>query len=149
MEFFRKVTNAPNLVKKHDEVERPIAKILFGIETEEEMQKAIKILNNHPLAEKYDFIRSEKYLYEILPKGIGKGTSITKLCEYLGIDKNKTIAIGDYDNDISMLNTAKIGIAVANACSDARNTADFVTVSNEEHAISKVIYGLEKGKYIL
>ena len=149
MEFFRQVTNTPNLVKKYNEVERPIAKILFGIETEEEMQIAINILNNHPLAEKFDFIRSEKYLYEILPKGIGKGTAILKLCECLGIDKNKTIAVGDYNNDISMFRAASVGIAVSNACQDAKNAADFVTVSNEGHAIAQVIYDLESGKIVL
>lgn len=149
MELFRKVTNAPNLVCNYKDVKRPIAKILFGIETEEEMQETIKLLDNHPLSEKFDFIRSERYLYEILPKGIGKGTAITKLCECLGLDKSKTIAIGDYNNDISMFNAAKIGIAVSNACQDAKNAADFITVSNEEHAIAQVIYDLESGKYIL
>ncbi len=149
MELFRQVTKAPNLVCHYKDVEGPIAKILFGIETEEEMQQAIKILDNHPLAERFDFVRSERYLYEILPKGTGKGTAILKLCECLGLDKNKTIAIGDYNNDISMFNAAKIGIAVKNACDDAKKVADFITVSNEEHAIAKVIYDLESGKYIL
>lgn len=148
MEFFRQVTNAPNLVCHYKDIKEPIAKILFGIETEEEMQTAIKILDNHPLSDKFDFVRSEKYLYEILPKGVGKGTAILKLCECLGLDKNKTIAIGDYNNDISMFNAASVGIAVSNACDDAKKAADFITVSNEEHAIAQVIYDLEKGKYI-
>ncbi len=149
MEHFRRITKAPNLVMSYKDVKEPIAKILFGIKSEEEMQEVIKTLASHPLAENFNFIRSEKSLYEILPKGIGKGTSILKLCEYLGIDKNKTIAIGDYDNDVSMFNVAKIGIAVKNACKEALSAADYVTVSNEEHAIAKVIYDLEEGKYIL
>ena len=146
MELFRKVTNAPNLVCNYKDVERPIAKILFGIETEEEMQKTIKLLDEHPLSEKFDYVRSERYLYEILPKGTGKGTAITKLCECLGLDKNKTIAIGDYNNDISMFRAAKIGVAVKNACDEAKLSADYITVSNEEHAIAQVIYDLEAGK---
>jgi len=149
MEHFRRITNAPNLVMNYKDIKEPIAKILFGIATEEEMQKVIKVLNNHPLSSEFDFVRSEKSLYEILPKGIGKGTSLIKLCEYLNIDRKKTIAVGDYNNDISMFNTAGVGIAVSNACDDAKNAADFITVSNEEHAIAKVIYDLEKGKYIL
>lgn len=149
MAYFREITKLPNLVINYKDVKEPIAKILFGIETEEEMQDVIKTLNSHPLAEKFDFVRSEKSLYEILPKGIGKGTSIIKLCEYLNIDRNKTIAVGDYDNDISMFNAAGVGIAVKNACKEAQSAADFITVSNEEHAIAKVIYDLEEGKYIL
>ena len=95
----------------------------------------------------FDFIRSEKTLYEILPRGICKGTSVIKLCDYLNIDIRKSIAIGDYNNDISMFRTAGTGIAVSNACEEALNAADFVTVSNEEHAIAKVVCDLERGKY--
>ena len=71
------------------------------------------MLKAHPLAKKFDFIRSEKTLYEILPKGIGKGVSIINLCKHLNIDVDKTIAIGDYNNDISMFEAAEIGIAVS------------------------------------
>ena len=46
-----------------------------------------------------------------------------------------------------MLNEAKIGIAVSNACDDVIKAADYVTVSNEEHAIARVISDLENGKY--
>ena len=149
MENFRKVTNIENLVCNYKDVKEPIAKILFGSESDEEIKRIEKMLNSHPLANEFDFIRSEKTLYEILPKGIGKGTSITKLCHHLNIGTNKTIAVGDYNNDISMFKAAGIGIAVSNACKEALDTADYITVSNEEHAIARVINDLEKGKYKL
>ena len=88
-------------------------------------------------------------MYEILPKGVGKGTSIINLCHHLNINVNNAIAIGDYNNDISMFRAAGIGIAVSNACKDALNAADYITVSNEEHAIARVIHDLELGKYDL
>ena len=46
-----------------------------------------------------------------------------------------------------MFRAAKIGIAVSNACDDAKAAADLTTVSNEEHAIAQVIRDLENGKY--
>jgi len=144
---FRRVAKLPNLVANYTEVDEPIAKILFGIGTEDEMAGVQKMLGEHPNAYKYDFIRSEETLYEILPKGISKGTSIKNLTEYLHTDINRTIAIGDYNNDIPMFRTAKVGIAVSNACPDALKAADFVTVSNEENAIAKIIEDLEAGKY--
>lgn len=147
-EHFRKVTGLPNLTCHYNDVKEPIAKIIFCSDNNEEILGIIEALDNHPLSEKFDFIRSERDLYEILPKGISKGTSITKLCEALKIDTEKTIAIGDYNNDIPMFSVAKAGIAVANACPDALEAADFVTVSNEEHAIAKVIYDIENGKYL-
>ena len=140
---FRKLTNLPNLQCDYTEVPEPIAKIVFGVPTETEMKQLEEMLKSHPLAGNFDFIRSEEYLYEILPDGIGKGTSVEKLCEHLGIDINKTIAVGDYNNDISMFRASKAGVAVANACEDAKKAADFITVSNEEHAIAKVISDLE------
>jgi hydroxymethylpyrimidine pyrophosphatase-like HAD family hydrolase len=45
-----------------------------------------------------------------------------------------------------MFRAAGIGIAVSNACKDALEAADIVTVSNEEHAIARVIYDIESGK---
>lgn len=146
MERFRELTGAPNYVCRYSEVGDPIAKVLFGSESESEIQEIAKTLKEHPKAYKFDFIRSEKSLYEILPKGIGKGTSLSKLEQHLGIDINKTIAIGDYDNDISMFEVAKLGIAVSNACPAAKEAADYVTVSNEEDAVAKVIYDLADGK---
>ncbi len=144
---FRKVTNLENITCHYRDVKEPIAKILFGSEKEDKIKNIEKMLKAHPLANDFDFIRSEKTLYEILPKGICKGTSIVKLCNFLNIDIRKTIAIGDYNNDIPMFYEAGIGIAVSNACEDALKAADFVTVSNEEHAIAKVICDLESGKY--
>lgn len=143
---FRKITNLENLVCHYRKVQAPIAKILFAIDNDETILQMDHALKGHPLAGDFDFIRSEKTLYEILPKGINKGTSIAKLCELLQLDIKKSVAIGDYNNDIPMFCEAGIGIAVSNACEDALQAADYVTVSNEEHAIAQVISDLEAGK---
>ena len=139
--------NAENYVCHYSAIKEPIAKIIFGSENDEEIRMIEKELKSQPSADEFDFICSEKTLYEILPKGIGKGTSIINLCHHLNIDIKKTIAIGDYNNDISMFKAAEIGIAVSNACDEALVEADYITVSNEEHALAKVIYDLESGKY--
>ena len=147
MKNFRRRTKLENLVCPYHEVKEPIAKIVFGSEIIEDIQRLEQILKAHPLAEDFDFIRSEKNLYEILSKGCCKGTAIKNLCAYLQVDVAKSIAIGDYNNDISMFEAAGVGIAVSNACREALDAADFVTVSNEENAIAKVISDLEDGKY--
>ena len=48
-----------------------------------------------------------------------------------------------------MLREAGVGIAVANACADAKAAADLVTVSNNEHAIATVIGMLDRGELVL
>lgn len=149
MKIFRERTGLPNLICSYNEVREPVAKIVFGSEKEEDILNLQEKLMEHSLSKNFDFIRSEKTLFEILPKGIGKGVAIKRLVQYLDIDPNKTIAIGDYNNDISMFQAAKIGIAVSNACQEALDAADYITVSNEQNAIAKVIYDLQNLKYRL
>lgn len=146
MAWFRKVTNIPNITCNYKDVKEPISKIIFGDMHEKNIDRLKELLYSHPKAYMFDFIRSEKILYEILPKGINKGVAVSKLSQLLGIDSNKTIAIGDYNNDIAMLNAAKIGIAVSNARPEVKQAADYITVSNEEHAIRSVINDLDTGK---
>ena len=62
----------------------------------------------------------------------------------MGIDPNKIIAIGDNENDISMIKTAKLGVAVSNAIDELKAVADLVTVSNNEHAIAAIVEKLEQ-----
>ena len=142
LHHFRAVTGLPNLVRHWREVDEPLAKILFGIKTEEELFAVERALRAHPLASEFQFIRSETYLFEILPRGMHKGVALGKLMEHLGTDPALTVAIGDYDNDVGMLRTARLGVAVANASPAARAAADHVTVSNEEHAVARVIEDL-------
>ena len=146
---FRKITGVPNISCNYREFFEPMGKIIFCTAIEEEIKSVEKALREHALSEKFDFIRSERTLFEILPKGVNKGVAIGKLAEHLNIDVSKTIAVGDYDNDASMLRAAGLGIAVSNASQAALDAADTVTVSNEEHAIARIIYDLEARKYIL
>lgn len=143
---FRRRTGAPNLVVDYKTFDEPITKVLFGEEDGEKIQKIIEILNNHPKTADFDYIRSERMLYEILPKGSSKGNLLMKLAEILGVDARKTVAIGDYNNDVSMIKAAGVGVAVANAVDEAKAVADIVTVSNEEHAIAKIIEMIGSGE---
>jgi Cof subfamily protein (haloacid dehalogenase superfamily) len=122
-----------------------IAKIVFADMREEAIEKAAAFLNSHKRADEFGFIRSERTLYEILPKGISKGTLLSRLAEHLGIDMKKTVAVGDYNNDVSMIAAAGVGVAVANAVPEAKAVAKHITVSNEEHAIARIISDIEEG----
>ena len=149
MHWFRQLTSVPNLEKKWWDIEEDFAKFVFGIPDEKTMRAVAEHLFSHPDASKYAFVQSEKTLYEILPKGIHKGCALEKLCEHLGVPIARTIAIGDYNNDIKMLRSSGIGVAVANAKPEVKAVADYITVSNEEHAIARVIEALQKGELVL
>jgi Cof subfamily protein (haloacid dehalogenase superfamily) len=146
MAEFRAVTGVENAVKPYREIDEPLTKVVFGDINPEKLKRLEAILRAHPMADNFEFVSSEKILFEILPKGVNKGTVLPKLAEHLGIDIAKTVAIGDYNNDIPMLKAAHYGVAVANACCAAKEAANYHTVSNEESAIARVIADIESGK---
>jgi len=146
---FREVAKLPNYTKDYKDIDEPIAKILFADVKEESFQRLEECLHAHPRANEFAFVRSEKHLYEILPKGTHKGVVIEKLSEILGIKMSNTIGIGDYFNDIGMVRTAGLGVAVSNATPELKEIADVITVSNNEHAIAKVIYQIADGTIVL
>ena len=146
MQHFREVTNLPNLTTHWYDVDEPVAKVIFGDAAEARLVRVMEILAAHPLAKDYGFIRSERTLYEILPKGISKGSCLSRIAEAVGTDISHTVAIGDYDNDIEMIRQSGVGVAVANAREGVKAVADYITVSNEEHAIARVITDIEAGK---
>lgn len=145
-EYFRAVTGVPECPCDYRTFSEPLAKIIFCTKNEKEMEKTIGLLHSHSLSDRFEFVHSERALFEVLPKGVDKGLSLLKLADYLGVDRRHTVAVGDYDNDAAMLRTAGLGVAVSNASPMALAAADVVTVSNEENAIAKIIYDIESGE---
>ena len=144
MEWFRQVTGMPPLMRDYHDIPEPMLKVLFAHHEDDMIDEVERLLAEHPASKHYDFIRSEKVLYELLPKGISKGGALTKMAQLLGIDMHNTVAVGDYENDVSMIRAAGIGYAVANARPAAKAVADRITVSNDEHAIAAIVAELER-----
>lgn len=86
-----------------------------------------------------DFYMSSDSYLEFASKSGGKGAGLKKVAELYGVPIEKTIAMGDSQNDISMLKAAGVGVAVGNARSDVKAAADYVTVTNDEGAVKAVI----------
>lgn len=113
--------------------------IFFNIDSEKiASDLRHRFLNNNDYTKKLDFVRSWPTCFEILPSDGNKGSGVKVLKEYLG-NINKTICIGDYENDISMIKYADIGYAVSNACEELKDIADKITVSRNESALAKII----------
>ena len=78
---------------------------------------------------------------EITKSGVTKASALMWLGEYLAIDREEIIAFGDSENDLEMLRAAGIGVAMENAEKEAKEVADFVTLSNTDNGI---VYALQK-----
>ena len=89
--------------------------------------------------------KSSAFLVEVCPEDYTKGTAIEYLSDYFGIPIEKTVAVGDQINDLSMILTAGVGIAVKNAEELLKNQAIAFEYTNEEDAIAKIIekYGYQ------
>ena len=61
------------------------------------------------------------------------------LCELLGIDPAESMALGDGTNDLSMIQKAGVGVAMANADPIVRESADYVTASCNEAGFAKAV----------
>lgn len=82
---------------------------------------------------------SEPFFLEIMPQNIDKAYSLQKLLNSLGLTADSMICCGDGYNDISMIEYAGLGVAMKNAQPLVKETADFITKSNDEDGILYVI----------
>ena len=89
--------------------------------------------------ERFDVTCSAEVLVEISPLGDNKGAALKYIAEHYGVPISETVAVGDNLNDASMVLAAGIGVAVGNAVDALKEAADYVSVSNNEAAVAKII----------
>ena len=83
--------------------------------------------------------KSAEYLVEIINANYSKGTAVRFLADYYKVPIEKTIGIGDQWNDLPMIQTAGLGIAVKNANERLKAHAVTIDYTNEEDAVAEVI----------
>jgi Cof subfamily protein (haloacid dehalogenase superfamily) len=77
--------------------------------------------------------------FDVMAEGVSKADAIAQLNKYYDIPREETIASGDNENDIEMIKYAGLGVAMANAVEAAKDVADYITTSNEEDGLLKVL----------
>lgn len=77
-----------------------------------------------------DTIINKEYEYlDISPKNIGKGYALDYLSQFLNVNANDVMALGDNVNDIDMLKTSGISVALANAYDELKQVASYTTTN--------------------
>ena len=118
-------------------VDFPVVKCLMSgapelmEQLEQKLKKKYKSLLN--------IFRSEPFFLEIMPNNIDKAQSLLRLLTSLGLSSEQMICCGDGFNDISMIEVAGLGVAMENANETVKAAADFITDSNDDNGILKVI----------
>ncbi|MGM0470952.1 MAG: Cof-type HAD-IIB family hydrolase [Bacillota bacterium] len=89
--------------------------------------------------ERLNITRSKPTFIEIMNENISKGRAVKNLAAQLDIKQEEVIAVGDSMNDLEMLEYAGLGVAVDNASAQLKKEADYITDSNQEDGVARVI----------
>jgi len=124
--------------------EEPMKIIVMDLSGREHLEKFradLEIWARHKVSSTF----SSPYLLEYGSLSSTKGNGVKYLCDYFNIPIENSIAAGDEENDVSMLEVAGIGVAMRNATNLTKKSADYVTQNDNNHdGLSEVIE-----KYVL
>lgn len=86
------------------------------------------------------FFSNDAYL-EIVPSGISKGFAVQWMCDFLGIPLENSVAAGDAQNDITMIEAAHVGAVMCNAFPGIAEHGNYVTQADNNHdGIAEIIH---------
>jgi Cof subfamily protein (haloacid dehalogenase superfamily) len=84
-------------------------------------------------------VRSHDFFIEFVAKGVSKGDALARLAGYLGVPRDRVVAVGDNENDLDMLRWAGVGVAMGNAPDVVKREADWVAPSIEMDGAAEVL----------
>ena len=135
-EMFSKIcTFHNNLEESYKRDPFPVYKFNFYCKNEEAREYMHKVTANLPIMT----CHAETLSFECTPPGISKASGMTFICKREGIDIMDTIAVGDADNDLDMLQAAGLGVAMGNANENAKAAADVIVADCDSNGIEETI----------
>ncbi|MDM5196395.1 Cof-type HAD-IIB family hydrolase [Bacillus hominis] len=118
-------------------VTEPVVKVLMNKEAERLVEVEKKLQKQ--LEGQLSVMRSKPFFLEFTEHGVTKGTSLNQLIQKLGIKREEVIAMGDSYNDQAMIEFAGLGVAMGNAPDDIKEIANYVTDTNMNDGVAKVV----------
>lgn len=76
-----------------------------------------------------------RFSHEVTQNNLDKSTAIQFVAKHYGYTRENTVAFGDGFNDVTMLQSAQIGIAMGNGCDLAKQASDYVTDSIDQDGL--------------
>jgi Cof subfamily protein (haloacid dehalogenase superfamily) len=93
----------------------------------------------HDLGAEAAAARSQPYYLDVTHPEANKGMVVREAARILQLSLNEVAAIGDMSNDIPMLETAGLGIAMGNAAAEVQRSARHVTLSNDAEGFAYAV----------
>jgi len=86
-----------------------------------------------------EMVRSNQVFLEFNQVGVSKGAAVAVLAAALGVPLERTVAVGDQFNDVSMFAVAGLSVAMGNAPKDVQRAAIHVAPTNDEGGLAWAI----------
>ena len=119
----------------------PIVKVMVSAgERAKELQEYFDVTDMCTLK----YIPTRGSFVEILSVFSGKGNALQQLADYLGVEKNKALCIGDGSNDTDMLSAAEISFCPSSGEELARNAAKIILCSSDEGCVADAVRYIER-----
>jgi hypothetical protein len=118
-------------------LDRPPFKFLFT-ERPEAMPELVRDLQAQ-FEGRVRVTQSLDSLVEVTGLEASKGQALARLAAHLGVAQSATMAVGDHDNDVSMIAWAGLGVAMGNASPAAKAAADVIAPPLEEEGAAWAI----------
>jgi Cof subfamily protein (haloacid dehalogenase superfamily) len=83
--------------------------------------------------------KSLPYFLEFASPDVTKAAGLDFLAERVGFSRERTVAFGDGENDVELIDWAGYGVAVANAHDRVKEVADFICPSVDEEGVAQVL----------
>ncbi|KRK40357.1 Cof-type HAD-IIB family hydrolase [Loigolactobacillus bifermentans] len=87
----------------------------------------------------FNIASSRTDLLEFVPKAVTKAAALDTLLAHFGWTRAELMAFGDQANDLSMIESAGIGVAMGNAIPEVKAMANAETVTNDEAGVAKFL----------
>jgi len=129
-----KVTSLADFIRD----EKTLVHKLLLIDNTDTIQKLQKTLSSIDFPQTDFYLSKDNYL-EVTHNQVSKKQALLELANYYQLPLTSIMTLGDNYNDIPMIETAGLGIAMGNAPRDVKTCAKAVTDSNEQNGVSKAI----------
>lgn len=133
----------PDFVGPMDEIcAHPVTKLmLLG---EPRIILRLEHLLGERFGEQVTILSTDRDLLQIMDRRAGKAIALQFVAQHYGIPMEQVMAIGDAPNDVGMLQSAGVGVAMDNAHALVKDVADWVAPSNNDHGVYAALqrYGL-------
>lgn len=103
-----------------------------------------KIIEEVKAIEGLRVVQSAPTLMDIMNEDVSKGKAIHALADIFNITTDQIMAMGDNDNDLEMIRTAGVGVAMGNARDAVKAVADDIALHHEEDGVAWAL-----NKYVL